>query len=88
MLDWIRYGSKSIALFIEPVGYGDLLDDDRLTAHKKSYYDTLFKKKDMKIISEGRFVWNNTEHEFEHYTTTDSKRVPIYFNRTCYWIVS
>ena len=74
MLKWIVNDTQSIALFIEPIGRGEYLDDNRLKANKKCYYDTLFKKAGLKIIKEGRFIWNDVDHEFEHYANTDSLR--------------
>ena len=88
VLDWVKNSSQSIALFIEAVGKGDLLDENKLTAYKKSYYDKLFKHKGLTIIKHGRFLWNDPDEKFEHYTQTDSIPVTVNFNRTCYWIVS
>ena len=88
ILNWIHNAQGSVALFIEPIGKGELLDSEKLSAKKKSYYDKLFKENSLEIIEEGRFIWNDPDQEFEHYTTTDGNTVPVYFNRTYYWIVS
>ena len=75
-------------MFIEPIGTGEMLDNGQLKAYKKSYYDDLFKKNGLEVIKDGRFVWNNPDHEFEHYMTTDCNTVTVKFNRTYYWILS
>ena len=77
-----------MALFIEPIGRGEYLDCERLKANKKSYYDHLFSDKGLKILKEGKFVWNDADHEFEHYTSTDVDYTVVKYNRTYYWIVS
>ena len=69
---WIHNHIKGIALLIEPIGNGDKCDSDRLTAYKKVYYDRLFKHVGLKVIKEGRFIWNNKQHEFELYYSTDN----------------
>ena len=47
----------------------------------------MFKQKGVKIIKEGRFIWNDPDKEFEHYTSTDWMKKTVQFNRTYYWIV-
>ena len=81
-------GSKPISLFIEPVGKGELLYEDRLKANKLIYYNRLFKKKGLHILKEGRFIWNDIDQKYQHYTHTDKDPNTIMFNRTYYWIVS
>ena len=88
ILDWVHNQTKSVALFIEPVGKGEYLDNNTLKANKKVYYDKLFKDKGLQVKKEGRFVWNDVEHEYEHYTHTDWAKQTVTFNRTYYWIVS
>lgn len=61
MIEWITSGSKPITLFIEPVGNNEELDEGRLIAYKKNYYDKLFKKKGLNILKEGRFLWNDND---------------------------
>ena len=43
LLEWIKVGTKPIALFIEPIGQGEYLGYGDLKAEKKCYYDRLFK---------------------------------------------
>jgi len=81
-------GSKPIALFIEPIGKGEYLDEGCLKANKLIYYDRLFKQKGFNILKEGRFIWNDLDEQFEHYTHTDKYPKMITFNRTYYWIIS
>jgi hypothetical protein len=57
-------GSQPISLFIEPIGKGELLDEDRLKANKLIYYEKLFKKKGLNILKEGRFIWNDENEMF------------------------
>ena len=45
VLDWVHNHTKSLALFIEPIGKGEDLDNNTLKANKKEYYDKLFKNK-------------------------------------------
>ena len=71
VLDWIHNSTNSIALFIEPVGQGESLDNNKLKANKKVYYDRLFQEKGLTIRKEGRFIWNEIEEEYEHYEHTD-----------------
>ena len=61
-------------MFIEPIDYGDKLDDDRLIANKKVYYDNLFKERGLEIKKEGRFIWNDVEEDFEHYKSNDYQK--------------
>lgn len=70
ILNWVL-NDVSIALFIEPIGKGEFLDNNQLKANKKCYYDRLFEKIGLKTIKEGRFIWNE-EEVFEHYNQTDS----------------
>ena len=58
-MEWVLSASNTISLFIEPVGKGEYLDSNRLKANGKAYYDHLFKDKGLKIIKEGRFIWND-----------------------------
>ena len=71
IVEWVLNHPKAIALFIEPIGKDEYLDEGRLKANKKAYYDNLFKAKGLKTIKEGRFIWNDVDTEFEHYTSTN-----------------
>ena len=88
VLDWIHNHTESIALFIEPIGKGEFLDNNRLKAYKKVYYDNLFKEKGIEIKKEGRFIWNEVEEEFEHYSSNDLNKNTVQYNRTYFWIVA
>ena len=50
LLDWMVFGIKTVALFIESIGKIELLDSDTYIAFSKAYYDKLFKHKGLKII--------------------------------------
>ena len=73
-LKWILNQSQGVALIIEPVGKGEYLDTNRLKANKKVYYDRLFRQVGLKVVKEGRFIWNDIDTEFEHYSSSDMMR--------------
>ena len=73
LLNWLHLGDKPVALFIEPVGKDDQCDEGNLVAHRKVFYDRLFKEYGLKVLKEGRFLWHSTDKEFEHYLHTQSK---------------
>jgi hypothetical protein len=50
------------------------LDTNRLKANKKVYYDRLFRQVGLKVVKEGRFIWNDIDTEFEHYSSSDMMR--------------
>ena len=87
LLDWVR-DIQSIALFIEPIGKGEMIDSGKLKTNTKAYYDNLFKHKGFKIIKEGKFIWIKADDVYEHYTHTESIPVYISFHSTYFWIVS
>lgn len=80
--------TKSVALFIESIGKGEIMDNGTYKAFSKVHYDKLFKQQGMKINKEGRYSWNEDDKMFEHYTHTDTDQKSVQFNRTYFWIVS